>query len=134
DGAKLGEATEEPYEFVWENPPIGSHVLTAGATDDEGGSRVSEPITIGVYDAKETPIVEISSPADGAVMQGPTNLVVSAAATAIDGVTNVQFLANGVAFGEDSTAPYSAVWSAPFGTNSLMAIVSDANGVKGTSV
>src|SRR5439155_8312582 len=90
-------------------------------------------VPIVIYDAAGTPVAAITSPADGAVMPGPTNLLITATANAINGVTNVQFLANGVEFGHAAMAPYSAIWTAPFGTNILTAVVSDANAVQGTS-
>src|SRR5439155_10365578 len=62
-----------------------------------------------------------------------TNLLITATAHAIAGVTNVQFLANGVEIGNDATAPYNVIWSSSFLSNSFVAIVSDANGVRGTS-
>src|SRR5690349_20533625 len=66
-------------------------------------------------------------------MEGPTHLLVTATAHAITGITNVQFLADGVEFHNDSTDPYDAIWSAPFGTNFLSVVAFDANGRRGTS-
>jgi hypothetical protein len=133
DGVKFGEATNAPYRAVWDLPPVGAHIITARVRDNEGTFTTSAAVTIVVYDAIGTPLARITSPANGVVMEGPTNLLVTAAAYAINGVTNVQFLANGQLFGEDSVAPYSAIWAAPFGANALTAIVFDANGVTGTS-
>jgi hypothetical protein len=133
DGVKIGEDLTAPYSVVWTNPPVAAHVLTAVATDDQGATTTSAEVPIVVYDAVGTPVGAITYPADGATMDGPTNLLVTATANAIAGVTNVQFFNNGVPFGNDSTAPYSAVWTAPFGTNVLTVRVSDANGVTGVS-
>src|SRR5262249_15010807 len=52
---------------------------------------------------------------------------------AVNGVTNVQFLANGAPLGDDADNPYSFLWNAPFGTNRLTAVVADAQGKRGTS-
>jgi hypothetical protein len=130
---KIGEDTTEPYNVVWTNPPVAAHVLTAVATDDLGATTTSAEVPIVVYDAAGTPVAAITSPVDGFNTPGPTNWLVTATANAITGVTNVQFLANGVPFGEDATAPFSTVWAAPFGTNILTAVATDANGVNGTS-
>ena len=35
---KLGEASGKPYEFPWSDIPLGSYVLTARATDDQGAT------------------------------------------------------------------------------------------------
>ena len=133
DGVKIGEDATEPYTAEWLNPPVAAHILTAVATDDQGATTVSAEVPIVVYDASGTPVAKVTYPADGATMDGPTNLLVTATANAVTGVTNVQFLANGVPFGNDATAPYAAVWTAPFGTNALTAIAYQANGARGTS-
>ena len=120
DGVKIGEATNgSPYQFTWNNPPIRAHVLTAVATDNQNATTLSAPISIVVYDAIGTPVAAITSPADGAVMEGPTNLLITATANAINGVTNVQFLANGIPFGNDATRAYSAIWTSQFLSNGL---------------
>lgn len=46
--AKLGESTSSPYSFNWTNAPVGSHTLTARATDNVGGSATSAPVRIEV--------------------------------------------------------------------------------------
>ena len=133
DNVKLGEDAGSPYTGAWPNPPVGLHSLYAAATDNQGGRNRSATVNIAVHDAAGNPIVRIMSPGNNAVMEGPTNLVVTATAVALDSVTGVQFLANGAPFGDDASNPYSAVWNAPFGTNLLQAIVTGANGKRGTS-
>ena len=133
DGVKIGEDAEAPYEAVWINPSVAAHILTAVATDDQGGTSTSVEIPIVVYDAVGTPVAKVTAPPDGHIVEGPTNMLVTATANAITGVVNVQFLANDVEYASDSTAPYSAVWPAPFGTNILTVIAIDAGGVRGTS-
>ena len=45
---KLAEDSSFPYIFSWSNPPSGSHVLTAIATDNVGAQTTSAAITIAV--------------------------------------------------------------------------------------
>lgn len=47
-GQKLGEDSTAPYNLVWTNAPVGSHTITAVATDDQMSSTVSQsaPITV----------------------------------------------------------------------------------------
>ncbi|MFQ3671709.1 MAG: Ig-like domain-containing protein, partial [Verrucomicrobiia bacterium] len=45
---KLGERTSTPYSFTWNNPPVGTHTLTARAIDIFGGSTTSAPVTVTV--------------------------------------------------------------------------------------
>ncbi|BCU76364.1 Ig-like domain-containing protein [Luteolibacter sp. LG18] len=45
-GTKLGEATSAPFSFVWTNPTLGSHTLSARAIDNLGGIGASAVSTI----------------------------------------------------------------------------------------
>ncbi len=133
DGVKLGEDATSAYHFDWNNPTVGLHTIQAVATDDQSDKTRSAAVSVSVYDSAGTPLVRITAPTNNTVVEGPTNMLVSAEATATDSVTNVQFFANGFPIGDDTTLPYSALWNAPFGTNQLFAIVSGANGKHGTS-
>ncbi len=135
NGVKIGEQSEAApgYSFAWNNPPIGTHSITAVAIDNQGGRGTSPAVTNIIYDAAGRPFTRITSPAHGAIMEGPTNLLITAAAYAIDGVTNVEFFANGVSFGSDATAPYSTVWTSEFLTNQLFVVATDSTGLAGTS-
>jgi hypothetical protein len=135
DGIKIGESTNAPYSITWNNPPLGLHAMTAVATDDQGGVQASPVVNITLYDNQHTPFAKITQPVNGTVVEGPTNIIVSAYVSALDGgVTNVLFLANGSVIGQDDTSPYSITWSAPFGSNALNAVAYGANGLRGTSV
>lgn len=130
---KIGEDTSEPYSFPWASPPLGPHTLFALATDNENAVARSTGVNITVYDAAGTPFARVTAPPDGTVVEGPTNMVVTAFASALDGVTNVQFFANGALIGNDPASPYSVVWNAPFGSNTLTAVAFGADGRAGTS-
>jgi hypothetical protein len=43
---RLGQAISPPYSLIWSNPPLGSYVLTARATDDLGVIAASSPVDI----------------------------------------------------------------------------------------
>ena len=91
DGMKLGESTNAPYTFDWNSPPIGPHSFTAVATDGQGAVQSSAAVHIDVYDSAGHPFVQITSPVDGTTIEGGTNLLINAYASAPSGVTNVQF-------------------------------------------
>ncbi len=44
----LGTLTTAPYTYVWDNVPAGNYSLTAVATDDQGATTTSSPISITV--------------------------------------------------------------------------------------
>jgi hypothetical protein len=44
----LGEDTSAPYTFTWSLPEVGSHTLTAVATDDSGATTTSPAVVIDV--------------------------------------------------------------------------------------
>ena len=49
DGTKiLGQDTAAPYAFTWRNVPVGTHVLTARATDNRGAVTTSSVVSITV--------------------------------------------------------------------------------------
>jgi hypothetical protein len=50
DGVTLGEAARAPYSFAWNDPPAGTHTLTAVATDNDGNFIASTPVIIVVRD------------------------------------------------------------------------------------
>ena len=134
DGTKLGQATTTPFTIAWSSPSVGGHVVSAVATDNLGASTTSAQVNVSVYDALGTPLVQLTSPTNGATFDGPTNLTLAATASAFNGVTNVQFLTNDVALGDDVSSPYSLFWSnATWGTDVLRAVASSSTGVCGTS-
>jgi hypothetical protein len=45
---KLGEDSGSPYELQWTNVPLGSHVITARATDDQGATFTTPPTLLHV--------------------------------------------------------------------------------------
>ncbi|HMJ92332.1 MAG TPA: Ig-like domain-containing protein [Candidatus Acidoferrum sp.] len=133
DGLPLAVASASPYSVQWINPVVGRHVLTAIARDNQGGLTESAPISVLVYDALGSPIAEVTNPTNTMIVEGPTNMLMTAFATALDAVTNVQFIVNHTLIGQDATRPYSVMWNAPFGISEVVAVAFGANGLIGTS-
>ncbi|MEM9599307.1 MAG: Ig-like domain-containing protein, partial [Acidobacteriota bacterium] len=74
DGALLGTDSTDPYTFHWNASSTGTYVLTARATDDQGATRLSEPVTVSVTSggggtsiAVANPSFELPTLGDGAV-------------------------------------------------------------------
>jgi len=51
---KIGEDASEPYSLTWNGATVGNRVLKATATDDRGGKRTSNSVTITVNGAGGT--------------------------------------------------------------------------------
>ena len=131
-GTLLNQDTTPPYSFTYSNVSSGTHVLTAKATDNLGGTMTSSPVTAIVTNA---PTTSITSPANNASFIAGSNITINANASDSDGtVAKVEFLKNGVVLGEDTTSPFSFVWNnVPAGTYSLTTRATDNLGVTGNS-
>ncbi len=135
----LGVDTTAPYTANWVGAPIGSHVLSAVATDDDGAQTVSAVVTIQVSDApppNAAPSVALTSPAPASSFESGAPIAMSASASDTDGaVVRVAFYAGAVKLGEDDSAPFEFVWTgAPGGSHVLTARAVDDDGAEGVSV
>ncbi len=124
----LGTATTAPYSVAWTPRIGGTYGLTAVATDNLGATSATSPVT--------TVIVAGGNAPTGVVVTAPTQLAVnssgtlSATATAATGtISSVQFFANGVSLGTDTTFPYTATFAPTAnGTYLLTALATDTAG------
>lgn len=89
DGPTLiGTATTTPYSVVLHNPTVGQHSLTAKATDNEGGTNVSNTRTFTVNGVSSS----ITSPANGSNYVAPAAYDVKATISTSSGVvTSVEW-------------------------------------------
>ncbi|HEY3579821.1 MAG TPA: Ig-like domain-containing protein, partial [Pyrinomonadaceae bacterium] len=127
----LGQDTSAPYSFTMSNASHGTYVLTAKATDNNGGVTTSGAVSAIVTDA---PTTSITSPANNAVLTAGANIAISAAASDDGTVAKVEFLKNGVVLGEDTTSPYNVTWNnVPAGSYALTTRVTDDLGVTAIS-
>ncbi|MBN2508110.1 MAG: metallophosphoesterase [Verrucomicrobia bacterium] len=106
----LGTATAEPYSVAAVGVLPGTNRLTAVATDAIGLVGTSAVVTVTVLNAGLT----VVSPADGATYTSSNPITIRAVAWQTAGtVTNVEFLVDGEAVGQDTNAPFSTVWASP---------------------
>lgn len=74
DNLLLTTLSVPPYTTTVTNVLIGSHTFTAVATDNDGLSTTSAPISIIVY-VDSLPVAAIFNPAEAALIAGPTAIV-----------------------------------------------------------
>lgn len=108
------------------------YVKVVATTNFDGGAYILE----GNFPNHVYPVVNITDPS-------PTNMyfaegdsiTVDALATITEGtVTSIDFIGNGIKFGGDASAPYSATWAnPPAGTNQIAARGFGSNGSVSTS-
>ena len=114
---------------------------TSGTTArDTSGSNISGRLTNGpvwavAYPFANPPSVSITNPAGGTTLFGPTNVLIEASASDVDGtVTNVAFFAGTNNLGGVTNAPFSLTWSnVPVGCYTLTALATDNAGLNSTS-
>lgn len=123
----LGASTITPYTLTVTNMAAGTHVLTAKATDLQGASTVSEPVTIQVNDL---PVVQFKSPGVGAVYLPPANITLQVTATETNGtIDHVEFFVGTSSIGVVNQSPYILTWSnVSAGNYSLTSKAVDARG------
>jgi hypothetical protein len=152
---------KEPFSLTWSNAPEGTYTVTAVATDNEGATATSDPITITVV-ADLPPFVRLTAPENGSTYLAPANVNLTAQASDLRGtVASVQFFANQTLVGQlppptiifdvvtsqkNVTSPkheknpgntgalYSIIWSnAPAGNYLLTAVAMNDSGMSSTS-
>lgn len=127
---RVGQDNTAPYTFDWTGVAAGSYTLRAIAFNTLGLARTSAPVNVTVK-ANIAPTVTLSQPANGSVFVSPASLTLEAEAADPDGsVARVEFFADDVSLGADSSSPYSLVWSSPaLGSHVLRAVVTDNQNV-----
>ncbi len=134
DGATfLGKTNNTPYT-ISAALAIGSHALTAVATDNAGLSTTSSVVNVTVSSGNIAPSVTITNPVTGATLSSSASVTIRASASDSDGtVTNVQFFDGLVSLGNDATLPYSVNATLSIGAHTLTAVARDNLGLASTS-
>jgi gliding motility-associated-like protein len=131
---KIGEDLTSPYEFIWNNAPVGVHVITAKAFDNENSVATSSTVNIHIQ-TNQSPEVAITSPSEDALFLSGDTLDIAVDASDPDGtVVLVEFFQGTTKLGEDSSAPYSYTWeNVQDGTYTLTVIATDNEDNESTS-
>ena len=130
----LGTSTTSPYSFNWNNVAAGTYSLIAKATDTNGVSTSSAPVTV-IVTTPSLPVVSLTNPVNGGSYATGTNLTISANASEVNGtIAQVQFYNGSTLLGTDTTSPYTYTMSnALVGSYTLTVKATDINGVSVTS-
>ena len=134
DVASLGIDDAAPYNIT-NNFAIGSHSLTAVATDNLGASSTSAVVNITVQAGSNMPpLVSITSPTNNTAFAAPTNVLIEASASDPDGtIMHVEFFNHSTSLGLDSDEPFSVMGDLGAGNHALTAVALDSSGASSTS-
>lgn len=125
-----------PYFYQTLSLPAGTYTFQAKAFDNAGATTFSNIITVTVTTVgNQPPVVNISSPANGASFTAPANTNVTANASDPDGsISKVEFYANNMLFATDIVSPYTVGWTnVQAGNYALTAKAFDNNNATTTS-
>ena len=110
DKVKLGESVAAPYQYNWQNIPLGDFKLHAKVTDALGDTAVSVIVPVSVVKSI-APEVVIISPESNSLFPGASNIMIKANASDRDGtVAKVEFYSGSTKLGETTTSPFSFEW------------------------
>lgn len=108
NGQSIGTVANPPYALTVAQPALGTNLFTAVAVDDNDQTWSSPALRVNYLNPGAT----ILSPAEGTMFQNLNPVLVSTVVAVPSGtVTNVEFWVDGLRFGRDGTAPFSATWS-----------------------
>ncbi len=133
------------YCLTWSNVALGAYTLTAVATDNDGATTVSDPVTFNVV-SNLPPRVRIEYPFYGEAFRAPVSIPVLAQANDPDGtIESVEFFENGLSLGVVTNPVvitngwlvqnlYRVFWTnVSAGTYTLTAVATDNGGLSSTS-
>ncbi len=134
NGASVGTDTTFPYTGSWTPTSPGAYALRVVATDNLGNQTTSAPVSVSVASGA-APAVSVTGPTASSNVPVNAATTLTATATANTGtIASVQFFANGVLIGADTSFPYSVSWTpAALGTYTLTALATDTVGNQTTS-
>lgn len=132
NGVKIGESAGPSFSLVWSGAPLGTHQLTAVATDDDGATQTSAAVSITVNPVavNQAPVVGLTQPSDGSSFIQGSPITIAATASDPDGsIASVEFFAGSTSLGSVTSAPFTITWTqAPLGASTITAVATDNAG------
>ena len=125
---QIGTASPALPATIYAGLPVLSHDTELLNTATFDNVAVVVPST-----TNPPPTISITAPVRGATFTAPSSITVAASASDSNGtVSSVQFFANGVSLGTDTTSPYSVSWNQPPpGAYTITAVATDSGGAQG---
>lgn len=123
----IGSSNNEPtYSVSWTPTVVAGQKVRAVAADAYGAIGYSAEVDVTVTAENIGPMVEISSPAEGAGFIFGQPITITAKASDQDplggGITRVDFYQGSTFLSSDTSSPYQAAWNnAPLGVQTLQA-------------
>ncbi|MFC3975700.1 Ig-like domain-containing protein, partial [Belliella kenyensis] len=129
----IASVEAEPFNFNWDNAPLGNHYITAIATDNEGAATVSTPIFITIEEAPASnvsPTISIITPEDQQVFEQGQVIEITTLSADEDGeVVKVDFYVGDLLIASVEAEPFTFNWdNAPLGNHYITAIATDNEG------
>lgn len=131
NGLVVATGIASPYDGKWTPSTSGVITVTARLTDSAGTVVTSAPVIASVSTTAGSSVSLSIAPAGVGVPANSARTLTAIPVSAV-GIARVEFLYDGVAFATDTTAPYSAVFSAPveLGTHRLQARAVEITGTE----
>ena len=132
----VGSDFTNTYTATLTDAPAGTYQLTAVATDSDGVTSTSSPVSVTVNSpTNQAPGVSLTSPSSGATFTAPASIAMSATASDSDGtVARVDFYQGSTLLYSDASSPYGYTWTnVAAGSYQVTAIARDDDGAARTS-
>jgi hypothetical protein len=128
--SKIGSVGQAPWQITWSGFVVGTHAISAVATDNQGATTASASVTINVSAANQVPSVALTSPTTGQIFtQGQAITLVATPLDPEGQIASVQFRDGATVLSTLTAAPWQYVeTSAALGSHSYGAIVTDGAG------
>lgn len=128
DGVLKNTDIKEPYEYSWDTKFYkhnSAHTISARAYDDSKNVGTSASINVVVIDVTK-PTVKITNPLDNGKVSSNTIVTISAFASDVSGIAQVEFRVNGVLKCTDYATPFICIWQVPATKNVIYRIEASA--------
>ncbi|MEQ1916381.1 MAG: Ig-like domain-containing protein, partial [Gallionella sp.] len=127
----LGSVNYPPYNFSWNVSTGGDYLITAVATDTLGVQTTSSALPLKVV---TPPIVSLTSPVANSAGVAPASFTLSADASSLGTIAQVEFYNGTTLLGTTTASPYSYTWNnVAAGSYTLSAKAIDTLGQSTTS-